>query len=93
MILDAEQQDILLRLDVAAFRQWLIRNGAGHARVMASDDLMMLCAMHKTRYEAEQLPRLDRTQSYLWLKQQGFRRFNGEPLLPSGRLPGDVSYG
>jgi hypothetical protein len=53
----------------------------------ASDDEVRLLSMHKARYELKQLEPEYRHASGAWLRERGYRRFDGTELLPDGELP------
>lgn len=53
----------------------------------ASSDEVRLAAMHKARYEATSIPREFRHASGGWLREHGYLRYGGLPLLPEGELP------
>ena len=55
---------------------------------MATSDEVRLIAMHKARYEITSLPAELRHESANWLRERGYKRGTGDPLLPEGRLPG-----
>ena len=54
----------------------------------ASSDFMLLLAMHKARYECTDLSDDLRHESAKWLREGGWSRMTGGPLLPDGELPG-----
>lgn len=53
----------------------------------ASSDHVRLMAMHKGRYECTDLDNAARHTSGEWLRQHGYGRMTGDPLLPEGVLP------
>jgi len=53
----------------------------------ASSDEVRLAAMHKARYETTTIARELRHASGAWLRENGYLRFGGLPLLPEGELP------
>lgn len=53
----------------------------------ATSDHVLLVAMHKARYECPDLDNAARHASGEWLRQHGYRRLGGHPLLPEGELP------
>lgn len=68
----------LLALDM----KWARQNSPG-----ASCDEVILLAMHKARYEHTGLPADARHASGAWLRERGYKRRGGLPLLPEGQLP------
>ena len=74
----AARDQALLALDFD-----FIRNQLGRP---ASDEMCLLVA-HKARYEAVRLPAEARHQSAAWLRERGYGRMAGTPLLPEGELP------
>lgn len=65
----AERRQMLLALDPATMRAFLIKYGED---VPDSDDVCLI-AMHKARCEALDLADTERTKSRFWLKQRGFQ--------------------
>ena len=53
----------------------------------ATSDHVRLMAMHKGRYECTDLDNAARHTSGEWLRQHGYGRMTGDPLLPEGALP------
>lgn len=53
----------------------------------AMNDNVRLCRMQQLRYEGTDLDNYVRISSYMWLELRGFRRVNGDELLPYGELP------
>lgn len=53
----------------------------------ASSDHVRLLAMHKARYESPRIAAEQRHHSGEWLRQHGYGRFDGTPLMPEGELP------
>ena len=52
------------------------------------DKIILLLALHKSRYECVQLPDEPRLESARWLRERGYHRMQGNlPLLPEGELP------
>jgi len=60
-----------------------------YAREMTGgkDDVVLLMALHKARYECTALADDLRNFSALWLRGHGYKRFDGSDLLPNGELP------
>jgi hypothetical protein len=52
-----------------------------------SADDVRLVAMHRSRYENDQVPREFRIESGAWLLERGLLRANLHPVLPDGKLP------
>lgn len=50
------------------------------------DDVLIL-ALHKARYECTDLEPEYRRESGAWLRERGYGRMTGEPVLPEGDLP------
>lgn len=50
-------------------------------------DEVVLLGMHKARYELQTLSREIRMESARFLREGGWVRMTGEPLLPEGELP------
>jgi predicted NAD/FAD-binding protein len=74
----ADRNKALMALDI----EW--------ARKMMPDarnDHVRLAAMHKGRYECTDLDNAARHTSGEWLRQHGYGRMTGEPLLQEGVLP------
>lgn len=62
----------------------------GYARRLmptATGDDVRLMAMHKARYECTDLEPELRHASADWLRERGFSRMSGDPILPEGQLP------
>jgi hypothetical protein len=53
----------------------------------ASDDLVLLITMHKTRYNCPTIATPLRLESAEWLRAGGFKDLHGIELLPRGELP------
>lgn len=53
----------------------------------ASNDHVRLTAMHKARYDCTDIADEQRHQSGDWLRQHGYGRRDGTPLMPAGELP------
>lgn len=53
----------------------------------ASSDDVLLCALHKARYECTDIPARLRLESGDWLRERGFTRAQGGPILQAGVLP------
>lgn len=53
----------------------------------ALNDDVLLLAMHRARYECKALPDYMRRGSAEWLREGGYVRMDGTPLLPPGELP------
>ena len=54
----------------------------------ATNDEVLLMALHKARYECTAIEDEYRHLSGLWLRSRGYgRMIPGEPLLPPGELP------
>jgi hypothetical protein len=51
------------------------------------DDETVLCSLHKSRYESTRIPDEPRHESARWLRERGYGRLGGLPLLPEGELP------
>jgi len=47
----------------------------------------LLLGLHKARYECTDISAELRHKSGAWLRERGFGRMTGEPLLPKGELP------
>ena len=56
-------------------------------RMSTTDEKIIDAILHKARYETTTIPDELRHESYRWLKENGFSRMTGEPLLPEGVLP------
>lgn len=52
----------------------------------ASDEQVLLIALHKARYECKDIEPEYRHASGRWLRERGYGRLRG-PLLPEGELP------
>ena len=52
----------------------------------ASDELCEL-SLHKARYECTMIPAEARHASAAWLRERGYGRITGTPILPEGELP------
>jgi len=75
----AERNKALMTLDM----EWAQKRMPG-----ASNDHVRLMAMlHKVRYECTDLDDSARHTSGEWLRQHGYGRMTGEPLLQEGALP------
>lgn len=53
----------------------------------ASNDEVRMIAMHKARYDCTQIANDLRHASGAWLRERGYKRLGGIPLLPEGELP------
>jgi hypothetical protein len=53
----------------------------------ATSDEVRLVAMHKARYECVAIMAALRHESEDWLRQRGYSRIDGTPLLPFLELP------
>ena len=53
----------------------------------ADPDSTVLIALHKARYELLHMPAELRHASGAWLRERGYGRMTGGPLLPEGQLP------
>lgn len=82
-----QQIAILEALDIPAYRNMLLQNGADANRLARADDFTMLASMHKVRYSSRQVADRFREQSRLFLALNQMQGVNGEPLLPIGQLP------
>lgn len=51
-----------------------------------TDDVRLI-GMHKARYESIGCSRESRHASGLWLRERGYGRISGTPILPEGTLP------
>ena len=60
-----------------------VRNMLG---IHATDHMCEL-VLHKSRYECTTIPAEFRHASGAWLRERGYRRMTGSPLLPEGQLP------
>lgn len=60
-----------------------VRNQIGRN---ASDQMCEL-TLHKARYECKTIPPEFRHSSGAWLREHGYSRMTGEPVLPEGELP------
>jgi hypothetical protein len=69
---------MLREMDVEA-----ARNAMGP---QASDELVLL-TLHKVRYECTDIEDSYRHESAAWLRDRGYERMTGTPLLPEGALP------
>lgn len=72
-----ERNRILAELDVDAALSWV--PGLSREEI--------LVGMHKARYECPDIAPELRHASGEWLRQRGFCRTHGRPLLPFGELP------
>jgi hypothetical protein len=54
---------------------------------LATNDYVLLLALHKARYECTEVSAACRHESAYWLAKRGLKRMYGEPLLPPGELP------
>lgn len=81
------RNQVLLNLDVAGFKAWLIKDGVNADRVNAMTDEVAVCAMHKTRAELVSLERSVRLDSIEWLRARNYGLQSGAPLPPKGELP------
>ncbi len=52
----------------------------------ASDEMVLL-SLHKARYECTAIEDSYRHDSGKWLRERGYGRMTGTPLLPEGELP------
>ena len=50
-------------------------------------DEMCELVMHKSRYDCTAIPAELRHASGNWLREKGYNRMTGTPLLPEGELP------
>ena len=73
----ARRNEALRRLDVTFMRESI---GVG-------SDEMALVVLHKTRYEVPSIEPVMRHESGRWLRERGYQRTGGLPLLPDGELP------
>jgi hypothetical protein len=48
---------------------------------------MRLLILHKARYECTAIEANLRHESGAWLREHGFNRMSGDPILPDGELP------
>ena len=74
----AERNTALLALDMAWARRMLPK---------ASNDIVLLMALHKGRYECVDLPDEPRRESGAWLLKEGLTRMDGSAVLLNGELP------
>lgn len=72
-------EDLVSVRDVA-----LARMDMDYLRIMlpdASNDAVRIIAAHKARLECVGLPDMVRIESRDWLRANGFRRFDGTPVM------------
>lgn len=72
-----ERRMMLVNLDIEMAR----------IRLEGGSDAVLLCALHKARYEATDISSDLRRVSGEWLLKNGHARMKGLPLLPPGELP------
>lgn len=77
-----ERNQALLSFDLEWMRQHM-RSETGRV----PDDKTLLLVAHKLRYECTELPRAARMKSATYLRQNGYTRWTGGPLLAHGELP------
>lgn len=80
--LEQRKRRIAKALDVSGSKR-LIRD-LGYSGPLADD--VLLVALHKTRYQDDEMPTELRHESAYWLRERGHGGPFG-PLLPEGELP------
>lgn len=77
-VMRAARNEILRTLDVSAARGW---------GMFASSDEVVMCALHKARYDCVDIERELRHASGAWLRERGYSAMGGRALEPEGELP------
>lgn len=73
--------------DIDGLRKAMLRTAAILGMPQDFDDDLVRQVFHKTRYEATNISREKRIASGEWLRERGFRRMTGQPLLAPNQLP------
>lgn len=73
-----QRNDALTKLDLEWARRQVPRYSDAH---------VLLMALHKARYECTDIAPELRHASGAWLRERGYHRLTGRPLLPEGELP------
>lgn len=86
IFLDSDLDKFLLERDEALRTldlDWAKKNGA----LRASRDEVVLCSLHKARYETLSIEDALRQESRKWLEERGYSRMFKIPWPQEGKLP------